>query len=178
MISVCGQSWDRCSSPTPSIIQIRNLKLREEMDLVKVIQLPAGKARAMSGTGTKLGGRRSASLLLTGLCPFLFLGLSFSSVRWHGPRESPFKYEWCWFYLANHQPISAANLGLASSCLCSKLCLWKPGVHDVRDHDQCLFLSEGSWWTGCSQTSPFTEDNFVHWSMWEVHPAGSCSGWV
>lgn len=145
------------------------------MDLVKVTQLLVGKARVMGGKVTKLGGRRPGSLLLTGLCPFLFLGLSFSLVRWHGPDESPFKCEWCWFYLAKHRPISAANLGLASSFLHSELCLWKPGVRDVRDHDQGPFLREGAWWTGCYQRSPFTGDNFVYWSMWEVHPAGSCS---
>lgn len=53
------------------------MKLRKEMNLVKVTQLPFGKARVMSGEGTELGGRRSGFLLLMVLCPFFSLGLSF-----------------------------------------------------------------------------------------------------
>lgn len=34
-------------------------------------------------------------------------------------------------FLAKNHPISAAGLGLASSCLYCELCLWNPGVSDI-----------------------------------------------
>lgn len=44
----------------------------------------------------------------------------------------------------------------------SGLCLWKPGLSDVGDRGQGPSLRVAAWWTGYSQTSLFTGDNFVY----------------